>query len=33
VVVKVLRGRGREVSPWLYGIAALFALSFALGKG
>ena len=33
VVVKVLRGRGREVSPWLYAIAALFALSFALGKG
>ncbi len=32
VVVKVLRGHGREISPWLYAIAALFALSFAFGK-
>jgi AGZA family xanthine/uracil permease-like MFS transporter len=30
VAIKVLRGRGSEVSPWLYGIAALFAISFAM---
>jgi AGZA family xanthine/uracil permease-like MFS transporter len=32
VAVKVLRGRGRTVSPWMYGIALLFAVSFAWGK-
>ncbi len=31
VVVMLLRGRGREVSPWMYGIALLFAISFAWG--
>ncbi|HRZ54482.1 MAG TPA: NCS2 family permease, partial [Candidatus Paceibacterota bacterium] len=30
VVVKVLGGKGRQVSPWLYGIALLFVLHFAL---
>ncbi|MGC8784330.1 MAG: NCS2 family permease [Armatimonadota bacterium] len=29
VVVMLLRGKGREVSPWMYGIALLFAISFA----
>ncbi|HNU51884.1 MAG TPA: NCS2 family permease [Verrucomicrobiota bacterium] len=29
VLLKVVAGRAREVSPWLYAIAALFALSFA----
>ncbi len=33
VVVMLLRGRGREVSPWMYGIAVLFAVSFAWGAG
>ncbi|MBM3878273.1 MAG: NCS2 family permease [Verrucomicrobia bacterium] len=33
VLVKLLRGRARDVSPWLYAIAALFALSFGLGTG
>lgn len=31
VLVMVLRGRGREVSPWMYVIALLFAISFAWG--
>ncbi|MCS6830408.1 MAG: NCS2 family permease [Armatimonadota bacterium] len=31
VAVMLLRGKGREVSPWMYGIALLFALSFAWG--
>ncbi len=31
VVVMLLRGRWREVSPWMYGIALLFAISFAWG--
>ena len=31
VVVMLLRGRGREVSPWMYGIAALFLISFLWG--
>ncbi|GIV14829.1 MAG: xanthine/uracil permease [Armatimonadota bacterium] len=31
VVVMLLRGRGREVSPWMYGIALLFAISFVWG--
>lgn len=31
VVVMLLRGKGREVSPWMYGIALLFAISFAWG--
>lgn len=31
VATMLLRGRGREVSPWMYGIALLFALSFAWG--
>lgn len=31
VVVMLLRGSGRVVSPWMYGIALLFALSFAWG--
>ncbi|MEW6304234.1 MAG: NCS2 family permease [Verrucomicrobiota bacterium] len=32
VVIKVLRGKGGEVSPWLYGIAGVFGVSFVLGK-
>ena len=31
VMVMLLRGKGREVSPWMYGIALLFAISFAWG--
>ncbi|MER3474517.1 MAG: hypothetical protein C4335_10910 [Armatimonadota bacterium] len=31
VVVMLLRGKGHAVSPWMYGIALLFALSFAWG--
>lgn len=31
VIVMLLRGRWREVSPWMYGIALLFAISFAWG--
>jgi AGZA family xanthine/uracil permease-like MFS transporter len=31
VVVMLLRGRGREVSPWMYGIAVLFLISFVWG--
>jgi len=31
VVIKVLSGKGGEVSGWMYGIAALFAVSFAWG--
>ena len=30
VVVKVLGGKARDVSPWFYGIALLFVLHFAL---
>jgi AGZA family xanthine/uracil permease-like MFS transporter len=31
VVVMLMRGKGREVSPWMYGIAVLFAISFVWG--
>ncbi len=31
VIVMLLRGKGRDVSPWMYGIALLFAISFAWG--
>ncbi len=31
VVVMLLRGRGGDVSPWMYAIALLFAISFAWG--
>jgi len=30
VVVKVLSGKAREVSPWFYGISLIFVLHFAL---
>jgi AGZA family xanthine/uracil permease-like MFS transporter len=32
VLVRVCTGRARQVSPWLYGIAALFAASFIWGQ-
>jgi AGZA family xanthine/uracil permease-like MFS transporter len=32
VLIRVCRGRARDVSPWLYGIAALFAASFVWGQ-
>ena len=32
VIVKVIQGRFRSVSPWLYLIASLFALQFALSR-
>lgn len=31
VLIRCLRGKGREVSPWLYAIAALFLASFIWG--
>jgi AGZA family xanthine/uracil permease-like MFS transporter len=33
VALKVLRGRAKDVSPWLYAIASMFAVSFLWGNG